>query len=148
MNLLALTLAYYAFFPHLFQRWYVSFWVALGALLLTYDDHRLNVHQLAIYNLLVTFLGSMWWQCGWKVTLAFVGFYFSRAISKVYMVASLLLHKPLKCWFTDPWKTFLESYEYIKRPKEPGHFVLRLGAVWQWTVWTVAVFIMETKPQW
>lgn len=147
-NIFVLGVAMIALLPELFPFWPVRYWAVFGALMLAYDDHRVNLHQLAIYNLLVTFLGTMWWQCGWNVTLAFAVFYFSRAVSKVYLVGSLLLHKPWKSWFTDPWKTFLESYEYIKRPKEPGHVVLRLGAVWQWLVWTVAIYLLETKPQW
>lgn len=121
-------------------------WLMVAVLLLAYDDHRLNVHQLAIYHLLALFLGNMLYYCGWKITVLYILFYGSRGFSKVYLVSVLLTHKTWRDWTSAPTRTFLESYEYIKRPKDPGHIVLRMGAVWQWLVWAVAIAILEFKP--
>jgi hypothetical protein len=126
-------------FPELWMR----IWVMFGVLLLGYDDHRFPVHQLAIYHLLAIFVGSMFYYCGWKTTLAYCVFYVLRGLSKVYLVSALLMHKPVADWIRNPRNTFSQSYKYITQPKALGHPVLRLGAIWQWLCWALAIYILE-----
>ena len=125
---------------------FMRFWLMLGVLPLAYDDHRMPVHQIAIYHLLALFIGNMLYYCGWRVTALFALFYVSRGISKIYLVGCLLMHKSWRDWASAPVQTFFAAYEYIKRPKESGHIVLTMGAVWQWLTWFLAVTILEYKP--
>lgn len=129
----------------IFPQMWTRVWVMFGVLMLGYDDHRFPVHQVAIYNLLATFVGSMLYHCGWKTTLAYCVFYVSRGLSKLFLVWTLLLHKPAAAWIENPRGTFAECYKYIVQPKEPGHPVLKLGAIWQWLCWGLAIYILEIK---